>query len=184
MTGERQAGRYVALLRGINIGRAKRVSMAELRAVVEGLGYRDVRTLLNSGNVGFTAAGVSAAEAAARIEGAFQTRVGFSSRTFVLTAAELAAGLAENPLLEVATDPSRLYAGVLEDATAHARVQPLLARDWSPEQLALGARMVYLWCPPGVIQSELIPAVQRALGDAVTMRNWKTMVRLGALAAG
>jgi uncharacterized protein (DUF1697 family) len=46
---------HVALLRGINVGKAKRVAMADLRALLEELGYADVRTLLNSGNVVFTA---------------------------------------------------------------------------------------------------------------------------------
>lgn len=61
-------GRHVALIRGINVGRAKRVAMADLRALVEDLGYGDVRTLLNSGNVVFTSARRPPAKAAARIE--------------------------------------------------------------------------------------------------------------------
>ena len=58
----------VALLRGVNVGAAKRVAMADLRALVEGLGYGGVRTLLNSGNVVYDAPGVAPAAAAARIE--------------------------------------------------------------------------------------------------------------------
>ena len=60
-------GRQVALLQGINVGRAKRVAMAELRALFAGLGYHDVRTLLNSGNVVFTAPGEAGPAAAARV---------------------------------------------------------------------------------------------------------------------
>src|SRR5881628_2807318 len=99
--------RHVALIRGINVGRAKRVAMADLRALVEDLGYGDVRTLLNSGNVVFTAprAGRGAAD---RIEKALAARLGVPARVTVLTAAELAAAISENPLREVAKDPSRL----------------------------------------------------------------------------
>ena len=176
------AGRYVALLRGINVGRARRVAMADLRALLEELGYRDVRTLLNSGNAVFTASGVAPEEAAARIEGALFARVGFAARTMVLTAEELVVAVEQNPLLEIATDPSRLYVAVLAEPADLVRLEPLLAEDWSPEMLALGARVAYLWCPAGVIESRLVEAVGRAVGDAVTMRNSTTMAKLGALA--
>jgi uncharacterized protein (DUF1697 family) len=67
-------GRHVALIRGINVGRAKRVSMAQLRAVLEDLGFGEVRTLLNSGNVVFTARGIKPQLAAARMEDALSAR--------------------------------------------------------------------------------------------------------------
>lgn len=66
--------RYVALLRGINVGRAKRVAMADLRALVEGLGFHSVRTLLNSGNVVFDGEVADCTDAAIRIEHALAAR--------------------------------------------------------------------------------------------------------------
>src|SRR5438034_8047019 len=107
------ADRQIALIRGINVGRAKRVAMSELRALVEALGYGEVRTLLNSGNVVFTSPGPPAGDAAARIEEALGARLGVSARVIVLTAGELAAVVANNPLLGVADDPSRLLVAVL-----------------------------------------------------------------------
>src|SRR5688572_11970726 len=101
-------GRHVALLRGINVGRAKRVAMADLRALVEGLGYGDVRTLLNSGNVVFTVRRAAKSDPASRIEKALAAQLGIASRVTVLTAPELAAVVEQNPLLKVADDPSRL----------------------------------------------------------------------------
>jgi uncharacterized protein (DUF1697 family) len=71
------SGTHVALLRGINVGKAKRVGMADLRALVEGLGYRDVRTLLNSGNVVFAVPKSARGEPAARIETAIARSSGF-----------------------------------------------------------------------------------------------------------
>jgi len=79
--------RRVALLRGINVGRAKRLAMADLRALVEDLGYGDVRTLLNSGNIIFTVPRTKRGDAAARIEKAIASRLGVSARVYVLTAA-------------------------------------------------------------------------------------------------
>ena len=178
------ADRRVALLRGINVGRAKRVAMADLRALVEELGYRDVRTLLNSGNVVFTAPAAARGDAAARIEKALVAKLGVPSRVTVLTAAELAAAVAANPLLDVASNPSRLLVAFLADPADRKKLQPLTRQDWTPEALALGPRVAYLWCPPGVLASKLSEAVGRALGDAVTTRNWTTVTKLHALAAG
>lgn len=178
------SARHVALLRGINVGRAKRVAMAELRALVEGLGYGEVRTLLNSGNVVFTAPEADGGEAAARIEEAMTARLGVSARVTVLTAAELSAVVSENPLREVALDPSRLLVAVLMDPAHRVRLEPLARRDWTPEVLAVGTRAAYLWCPEGLLASELPEAVGRALGDGVTTRNWSTVTKLHALVAG
>jgi uncharacterized protein (DUF1697 family) len=133
----------VALLRGINVGRAKRVSMADLRALFEDLGYGDVRTLLNSGNVVFSGPG-AAPGAATRIEAALAQRLGVSARVTVLTAAELATIVAGNALLEVAGDHSRLLVAVLADPADRARLEPLTEQDWAPEALALGARVAYM----------------------------------------
>jgi uncharacterized protein (DUF1697 family) len=175
------AGRQVALIRGINVGRAKRVAMADLRALVEDLGYGDVRTLLNSGNVVFTAPGTAPNAAAARIEEGLATRLGVSARVMVLTAEELAAAVAGNPLLDVADDPSRLLISVLADPADRSRLEPLAGQDWAPEVFALGVRVAYLWCPAGLLASRLPEAVGRLLGDAVTTRNWATLTKLNAL---
>lgn len=178
------AERQVALLRGINVGRAKRVAMADLRALVAELGYADVRTLLNSGNVVYTAPGVAPDEAAARIEEAIRARLGITSRVTVLTAAEVAAAVAGNPLGEVADNPSLLFVAVLRDPADRDKLEPLAGRDWGREVLALGERVAYLWCPEGSMGSQLPEAVGRALGDAVTTRNWATLTKLHALAGG
>jgi uncharacterized protein (DUF1697 family) len=178
------AERQVALLRGINVGRAKRVAMADLRALVAELGYADVRTLLNSGNVVYAAPGVAPDDAAARIEAAIRARLGITSRVTVLTAADVAAAVAGNPLGEVADNPSRLFVAVLRDPADRAGLEPLAERDWGREVLALGERVAYLWCPDGSMGSQLPEAVGRALGDAVTTRNWATLTKLHALAGG
>ena len=174
------AATHVALLRGINVGRAKRVGMADLRAAVERLGYTGVRTLLNSGNVVFTARG-AAPDAASRIEAAVRKDIGVTSRVTVLTAEELAAVVKRNPLGAVANNPSRHLVVVLTDPLDRKRLTLLARRDWTPEALALGARVVHVWCPEGVIESRAFEAVGREVGDGMTSRNWATMTKLHAL---
>ena len=179
-------GRYVALIRGINVGRAKRVAMADLWDLVQTLGYVDVSTLLNSGNILFTIprgpdAG-AAAGAAARIERALLARLAIAARVVVLSAADVAAIVRENPLGAVARDPSRLLVTVLTDPADRPGLMPLSRQRWSPEALALGSRAAYLWCPAGIIKSPLLSAVNKVLGDRATSRNWTTMTKIHALA--
>jgi uncharacterized protein (DUF1697 family) len=178
------AGSQIALLRGINVGRAKRVSMAELRALVEGLGYCDVRTLLNSGNIVYNAGRVAPGKAAARIELALVAELAVSARVTVLTAQELSEVIAENPLLDVADNHSHLLVAVLSDPADRTKLTPLLKHDWAREALAVGKRVAYIWSPDGVLASQAAEAVNRTLGDAVTTRNWATVMKLHALAQG
>jgi len=167
----------IALLRGINVGRAKRVAMADLRALVEGLGYKDVRTLLNSGNVVFTVPGAAKGDPASRIEEALETKLGLSSRVTVLTAAELDAIVAGNPLLDVADDPSRLLVAYFEPQ-ARARLKTLAQQEWAPEVLAVREGVAYVWFPQGILKSRLGESLLR---DATTTRNWATILKLHAL---
>ena len=170
---------HVALLRGINVGKAKRVAMADLRTLFEGLGFTDVRTLLNSGNVVFTS---KRAVSPTRIEKALLEATGVAARVTVVTTAEFAAVVAENPLLDVADNPSRFLIAFLHQPTDLAKLEPLETQDWSPEVLALGDRVAYLWCPDSILESPLAAAVGRALKDGVTSRNWATVLKLHALA--
>ena len=178
------AGTHIALIRGINVGRAKRVAMADLRALLEELGHGDVQTLLNSGNVVFTARGAAAAAAASRIEEALLGKLGVPARVTVLSIAELTAAVADNPLIEVGNDPSRLLVSFLATPSDRTRLKALLAQDWAPEALALGPRVAYLWCPAGVLASNVARAVGSVLGDSVTTRNWATVTKLLSLAQG
>ncbi len=171
----------VALLRGVNVGSAKRIAMADLRRLVEGLGYGDVRTLLNSGNVVFTVPKGKSGDVAMRIEKAIADQLGVTTRVTVLTGKDVATAVRENPLTAVSENPSRLLVTVLRDAKALALLKPLVKERWAPEALALGSRVAYLWCAEGVVDSPLWAAVNRILGEAGTARNMATMMKLLAL---
>lgn len=172
--------RYIALLRGVNVGRAKRIAMADLRKLVESLGYTGVRSLLNSGNVVFDAA-VTPEQAAAAIDDALVLRLGVAARVFVLDHEAICEIIDDNPLLELADDHARLFAFFLAGEAQHAAVACLCDRDWQPEALALGRRAAYVWCPEGVLDSAAAAALGRQLGDNATSRNWHTMTKLHVL---
>ena len=173
----------IALLRGINVGRAKRVAMADLRQLMEGLGYSNVRTLLNSGNVVFDAPARKRAAAAKAIEEALVLKLGVVSKVMVMSCAELDAVIDGNPLVAQATDPARLITFIFPAGECE-RVAALAERAWSPDALAIGARAAYVWCPDGVLDSAAAAALGKALGDAATARNWNTLLKLQALCRG
>ena len=182
--GKSVTERRVALLRGINVGKAKRIAMADLRKLFEGLGYGNVRTLLNSGNVVFTVVKKSGGDDAARIEKVIANRLGVATRVTVLMAKEVAEAVRENPFCSIADNPSRLLLMVLRDSNAAAQLQPLLKERWTPDALALGKRVAYLWCANGIMDSRLCATANRVVGDAGTARNLATMAKLLALIEG
>jgi uncharacterized protein (DUF1697 family) len=172
--------RCVALLRGINVGRAKRIVMSELRGVVQRLGFAGVRTLLNSGNVVFDAQPAQPTRSAASIAAALQDAFGFPVHVIVITQAELDAVVAGNPLLQRSTDSSRLAVAFAASRAALANARPLIAQRWEPDAIALADRAAYLWCARGILQSRLMQAFSRATGETVTVRNWATVLKLRA----
>jgi uncharacterized protein (DUF1697 family) len=163
------------------VGTAKRVAMADLRAVFEDLGYDNVRTLLNSGNVIFTVRRASSRDHAERLQKAIADRLGIRSRVVVLSRKEVADAIAANPLTPVADNPSRLLVLACADSSGIAQLEPLLKQRWSPEALALGTRVAYLWCARGIGVSRLWTMVNRAIGDGGTARNMTTMTKLLAI---
>ena len=174
--------RYIALLRGVNVGRAKRIAMADLRKLVESLGYTGVRSLLNSGNIIFDAAAeVASAQAAEAIEEAMVLRLGVAARVFVLAHQDLADIIEDNSLLDLADDHSRLFAFMLAGDAQREVAAGLCGQNWHPEAVAIGRRAVYVWCPAGMLDSAAAAALGKQLGDGATSRNWRTITKLHGL---
>ncbi|MFD7511566.1 DUF1697 domain-containing protein [Streptomyces sp. NPDC059853] len=185
-TGERgeHTARYVALLRGINVGGHRRVPMAELRQVLAGLGHRAPVTHLQSGNAVFGAPRGSDPGALAReLAAALERRFGFAVDTLVLGAAELRAVAARCPYDTAALDPAKLLVFFLDgppDRAALARVDP---GRYAPGTFRTGAREVFAYFPDGMGRSRLADALTGALkGHVATARNWRTVTKLLELA--
>jgi uncharacterized protein (DUF1697 family) len=173
---------FVALLRGINVGRNKRVAMAELRALLEGLGYTGVKTVLQSGNAVFDAPARKPASVATAIERAITEELGLSVRVLVLTGREVQAVAAGNPLAHFVTNGSRMVVHFLsgEPDPKLLRAHDPLALD--PDHARLGPKVVYQWCPDGILQApEITAGLEKQFGLTVTTRNWNTVGKLAAL---
>lgn len=175
---------YAALLRGINVGKAKRLAMADLRRFVEAAGFTQPRTLLNSGNVVFEGPRAAPSRVAGRLEQAIEQGAGFRSNVIVVTREDVDAVVDENTLAGVCDNPSRLLVAFARDAGTLAALAPVSAQTWGREQLAVGTRAAYLWCPAGVLEGTLVDAVGRALADRTTTRNWATVLKIQQMMAG
>jgi uncharacterized protein (DUF1697 family) len=175
--------RYIALLRGVNVGRAKRIAMADLRKLVADLGYGDVRSVLNSGNVVFSGPAQPHDAVAAGIEEALVLKLGVAARALVLDRDELDAIIAGNPLLGQAHDHSRLITFIVSSPEHRQSISALCALDWGSGAVALGERAAYVWCPDGILDSAAAAALSKQLGDSTTSRNWATLLKLQAICA-
>jgi uncharacterized protein (DUF1697 family) len=169
----------VALLRAVNVGGRNRIAMEQLRGLLEGLGYGDVRTHLQSGNAVFTAAGSSPEQLGQEIEGALAEQVELAAKVLVRTRAELERAITANPLLDVADDHARLLVTFLSDAPDREVIAELAPAEFEPDVFAVGEREIYVWYPDGVRATRLSNAFwERRLGVVATGRNWNTVTRL------
>jgi uncharacterized protein (DUF1697 family) len=174
----------VALFRGINVGKAKRIAMADLRALLGKLGYTGVATLLNSGNAVFTGTAQAAHEHADRIRKAVLATTGVDALVIVKSAREIAGIIAENELAGDARDPSRLLVALTHDAKALTAVRALARDSWGEEQLHVGRHAAYLWCANGILESQALGVLLKLMNGTGTTRNWATVNKVHALMNG
>ncbi len=176
--------RRIAFLRGINLAGRRRVGMADLRKLLEGHGYEDVRTHLQSGNIVLTSS-ASPSRLERKLERELEAGLGFEVEVIVRTRAELARVVASNPLADVARDPSRHLVTFLRAKPAARLVRELRTLDVAPERVAVSGREVYSWHPGGLQRSPLAKLLTKTGVSGVgTNRNWRTVTRLLELADG
>jgi uncharacterized protein (DUF1697 family) len=175
----------IALLRAVNVG-GRTVKMAELKAMAETLGFGEVRSLLQSGNLVFAGEDADDVDAEARLEAAAEARFGFAVDFIVRRAPEWDAMIAANPFAREATDdPGHLLVFALKAEPADGALARLAAAIKGRERAAIVGRHAYIVYPDGVGSSKLtIGVIERSLGVRATGRNWNTVQKLAAMAAG
>ena len=176
--------KFVALLRGVNVGGANRVPMAALRDLLEAAGFTEVATLLNSGNAVFRSSGRVATNHAKVIGQRLQESLAVSVPVVVKQASEFVAAVAENPFVLTEELHSRYLVAFGQDEFAIQGLSALLPMIKEPERLHIGKRAGYLYCAGGILQSKAGSALLGKLGRQVTTRNWATVLKLKALLCG
>lgn len=177
--------RFVALLRGINVGGRRKVGMEDLREVLRSLGHTDVETYLQTGNAVFTTTRTDAAALAREIEDEIGRQLGSDAKVLVRTPAELAALVDANPFPRAVTEPSKLHVAFLSETPDAERVASIDPARFAPDEFRVGERAIYLWYPNGAGRTKLTnDLLERRLGVTATSRNWNTVLKLLERAAG
>ena len=175
---------FVALLRGVNVGKHRRVAMSDVRAVLTDAGYADVATHLQSGNVVLGARERRSKSVQRSIEEALRTGLGLEIDVVVRTAGELAKVTSNNPLLRRGVDPATLHVAFLKSRPAAAAARSLSEADFGREEFVLRGAELYLRYPDGLGRSKMTAAFfERALRTPATVRNWKVVTKLAELAS-
>jgi uncharacterized protein (DUF1697 family) len=171
---------YISMLRGINVAGHKLVKMAALQAAFEALGFEQVRTYIQSGNVVFKAAKSSPVNLSREIEGKILDEFGFEVPVITRTSEEMGGVIRVNPFLkEKGIDLSKLHVTFLSDVPALAAVKAFESLAVKPDQFRASGREIYLYCPNGYGTTKLSNnAFEKVLSLSATTRNWNTVNKL------
>jgi uncharacterized protein (DUF1697 family) len=167
---------WIALLRGVG-GGIRPLPMRELTTALEGIGLKNVRTYIQSGNVVFSSA-KTAARLTDEIERCIEKTFGFHSSTFVLSVPELRRAAAGNPFPQADAEPKTLHLFFLAKPAKAAQLDAMNELKTKSEQFVLTSKVFYFYTPEGFGISKLAAKAGRLLGVDMTARNWRTVGKL------
>jgi uncharacterized protein (DUF1697 family) len=177
--------KYISLLRGINVSGQKKIKMADLKALYGTLGFTDVLTYIQSGNVIFNSDLVDKSELTAKLEEAILAHYGFHVPVQICTLNDLNDVLSKLPFknINVDEDGAKVYISFLSEKPSTENVPALQTYVVEPEKLVVKDQTVYLYCPNGYGRTKLSNTfIEKKLGVAATTRNLRTARKLSALA--
>jgi uncharacterized protein (DUF1697 family) len=172
--------RYIALLRGINIGKYKRIKMADLRAMMQNAGFENVKTVLATGNIAFDASSDDTDALQATIAQAIEDTFGFEVPVIVLPRQTVQQFVERDPFQDVTvTDDTRLYVTCLPEPTSVALEMPYPTGTGDFKLVHLSDQFVCGTLTHGVTRStDAMTMLKKLFGDAITTRNWNTFQKL------
>jgi uncharacterized protein (DUF1697 family) len=171
--------RYIALLRGINVGGHARVPMAALRATCESIGCTGVATYIQSGNV-VLASPLPAVKLRTELEAAIAEQIGVSPVVVIRTGDQITDVIGGNPFPDA--DPGHLHVAFLSEAPDEAQVAGLAGHGCEPEDLVARGADVYFYLPNGMGRAALPEVFGRRIKIPATFRNWRTVKKLAQMA--
>ena len=171
--------RWAVLVRGINLGGHNKVPMAALREALSADGFAEVMTLLQSGNVVLTSDATKSDAVASRVRAIIADEFGVDTSAVAVDLKTLSAVVDECPMLDFATEPSRLLATILSAPPTKAMLTAWDPGEIDPPNVAVGGQAIYQWCPDGVHKApQLLPLVEKRWKLEGTARNWNTVTKL------
>jgi uncharacterized protein (DUF1697 family) len=174
---------YIALLRGVNVGGRNRVPMAALRSLATGLGWTDVRSYVQSGNLVFGAAG-EPRKLAAELETAIEHHTGLTVPVIIRHARDWSGYLATNPFPEASErEPNLVMLALSKDPPREGAMEQIRARAAQGERVHQAGNALWIHYRRDVGRSKLSPGLlDRLVGSPVTTRNWRTVREIAAMA--
>jgi uncharacterized protein (DUF1697 family) len=175
--------KFIALLRGINVSGQKKIKMSDLKLLFEEMGFQDVQTYIQSGNVIFSSKEKSGGKLEAKISSAIKRKFGFDVQVIILSQEEIEYTLKNNPFIKRKKEDDRLYVTFLSNAPSKENIQRLNSTDYSPEEYIIDGKLVYLYLPNGAGKAKINNNLfENKLKVDGTTRNWKTVKALSELA--
>ena len=166
----------IVLLRGVNVGGAAKVPMAQLRAALSDLGYDGCQTYIQSGNIVLRG---NARSVAADVHSAIEREFGHDVKVMVRTLTQFEKLTKANPFLRPGADPRReLHVGFLDAKPAKSAADAVDPHRAAPDELQVSGTEIYFTCPNGWGNSKVSTGLEKALGVAMTVRNWRTVTTL------
>ena len=169
---------YIALFRGINVGKTSSLRMKELVAILERLGFQNVRTYIQSGNVALQHPDEDTSRLSSKVSAAIKKTHGFELHVVLLTSDELIKAMAGNPFPEAEAEPQTLHLGFLASAPVNPDLKGLERIKTDSERFLLKGSTFYLHAPDGIGRSKLAASAEKLLGVPMTDRNWRTVCKI------
>jgi uncharacterized protein (DUF1697 family) len=175
---------YISLLRGINVGGSKILSMDTLCELYVGLGFSHIRTYLQSGNVIFDSHEEDQLQLARQIESKIEQAFNFHVNVFIRQVQELQHIITGNPFLgQVQADTNKLHVSFLYTLPAETAWSKLVIPANIPDKLVRGDMVIYLYYPNGYARAKISTShLEKLLGAPITNRNWNTVIALYKIA--
>ncbi len=178
--------KYISILRGINVSGQKKIKMADLKALYESLGFKNVETYIQSGNVLFETNTTKVGELKIKIEKAISKKYGFDVPVEIRNGRELSDIINNTPFgaLDLEGNGTKLLVTFLAAKPTATKITKLMEYVAAPEELVVAGREVYLHCPNGYGKTKLSNTfLERTLGVDATTRNWKSVCKLHEMAS-
>ena len=171
---------YIALLRGINVGKHNRIKMADLKNLLETMGLTKVKTFIQSGNVLFEAKG-DAPQLSQQLEDEISKTYGFPVPVILRTAEEYEQIIRDCPYsIDSLKEGESIQLAFLADEPSQDKMETLLSYNSNPDECFINRKEVYLLLRQSILDSKLAAQLPK-LGVPVTVRNWKTVIKLSTM---
>jgi len=174
--------KFIALLRGINVSGQKKIKMSDLKSLFEEIGFQNVETYIQSGNVIFSSKENSGEKLKSKISSGIKRKFGFDVQIVILAPKEIEYTFKNNPFIKKKKEIERLYVTFLSNTPSKENIQKLNSIDYSPEEYIIDEKLIYLFLPNGAGNAKLSNNLfENKLKLNATTRNWKTVKTLSEL---